>query len=69
MARAKRCDRCFSYYMEGTVKINNQKITQVRTVNDDGYYITEYDLCNDCMTSFIKFINGDNIPEIDRFRR
>ncbi len=65
MSRAFRCDRCNLYYSSNSINFENKKIAKVRTVNTDGYNVTENDLCDDCVIQFINFMNGKEIKRIE----
>ena len=67
MAKAKKCDRCGKYYDGNTRFPVDQHgdiyIESVMTMTTGGYHYKNYDLCDDCIKDFKKFITGRKLAE------
>ena len=74
MANAKKCDRCGKFYdgntrfpadQYGLLSLTNGDIyiESVMTMTTGGYHYKNYDLCDDCIEDFKKFINGRKLVE------
>lgn len=67
MANAKKCDRCGKFYVFNTKFPADQHgdiyIESVMTMTTGGYHYKNYDLCDDCIEDFKKFINGRKLAE------
>ena len=68
MALARKCDRCGNFYnpyISRTIKgdFNALKLINCYLTND--FYSNRiYDLCPDCLDSFIKWLNNENQKEV-----
>lgn len=62
MALALRCDRCGKYYNVKKALLTNSEyheilgVGRMRTDNGLTFYTKTYDICEDCMIEFNKFI-------------
>lgn len=63
MALARKCDRCGNFYNPNISRTNKGEFNALKLINryltDDFYSIRIYDLCSDCLDSFIKWLNND----------
>lgn len=63
MADAKKCDRCGNYYdknekHETFGRVSGSKLSGIRTVDRSGHMDKDFDLCDTCIGSFKKFMDG-----------
>lgn len=67
MALGRKCDRCGAFYLPETNVINSEEFNAFMPFNRDLrnklYSNRIYDLCPDCLDSFIKWLNNDNQKE------
>ena len=61
---AKKCDRCGKYYDKNEKHKGRNKgekrIAEIATVDDVGWPDRRFDLCDDCIAEFEKFIKAQN---------
>lgn len=67
MANAKKCDRCEKYYDTNHKKLPNYGgyifgVALVRTSTLHRYG-KEFDLCDDCLNEFMRFLDGAELEE------
>lgn len=70
MALAKKCDRCgkfYEHYPVGNIPGEYNAIEKVRLGKNGAveYRSSDMDLCPDCMYSFVKFMKGSKIVEVE----
>lgn len=72
MADAKKCDRCGKYYEKNeehkyTEEMQHKSMIaariQIRSVS--GFMLTDYDMCDECLSRFKEFMDGDTKDEDD----
>lgn len=66
MANAKKCDRCGRYFDKNTGhtrNVGNEKYHYVGVCmrTSGGHRLDEKDLCDECITKFKRFINGEEL--------
>lgn len=66
MASARQCDRCKQFYKENTKHPSEGSVLRgilggVATIDPHGNYDTCFDLCDDCLTDFKKFMKGAKV--------
>ena len=70
MAIAKKCDRCgkfYEHYPIGNIPGEYNAIEKVRLGKYGAveYRSSDMDLCPDCMYSFVKFMKGSKVVEVE----
>lgn len=70
MANAKKCDRCGRYYDENVrfkadKSCDCERLSKVVEMTVGGYRYKGYDLCDNCIEDFKKFISGRKLAEED----
>ena len=70
MAIAKKCDRCgkfYEHYPIGNIPGEYNAIEKVRLGKNGAveYRSSDMDLCPDCMYSFVKFMKGSKVVEVE----
>lgn len=68
MATVKRCDRCSAIYEKNfhhtiTVGCNKSRLTGMCMVTDYDESIKDRDLCDDCITKLLLFMDGRELKE------
>lgn len=65
MADAKRCDRCGKYYVQGEkkYKIRDKRITRINACSFYTDSVIGWDLCDDCVEAFDKFMRMEDGAE------
>lgn len=70
MAIAKKCDRCgkfYEHYPIGNIPGEYNALEKVRLGKNGAveYRSSDMDLCPDCMYSFVKFMKGSKVVEVE----
>ena len=67
MADAKKCDRCNEYYDKNVTKLaganGNICGAALTRCNAGIRYIRERDLCDNCITKLMRFLDGAELEE------
>lgn len=62
MSLARKCDRCGSFYIPEPRKSNREAFNAINLVNrtfgDATYSNGTYDLCPNCLNSFLEWLNA-----------
>lgn len=62
MSLARKCDRCGSFYIPESRKSNRETFNAINLVNrtfgDATYSNGTYDLCPNCLNSFLEWFNA-----------
>lgn len=66
MADAKKCDRCGSYYDDGSskdksFKVNGETVYQIALINSSDRRICEYDLCDQCTRDLFHWMCNEEV--------
>ena len=62
MAAARKCDRCGKFYTPEDKKfdVNGHIVTQIRTITASGYDMDYFDLCDECVKAYYRFMNKED---------
>ena len=64
MTLARKCDRCGALYIPETRNIDNETFNSIvpldRNFNGTYFMRNFYDLCPDCLDSFLKWFNAED---------
>ena len=67
MSLARKCDRCGSFYIPEPRRSNREQCNAINLVNrtfgDATYSNGTYDLCPNCLNSFLNWLNNDTCKE------